>query len=215
MLDANSGHPLLVSIPISYPEVRVRAWQVSVGRILLYLLDSYVPSQNSKDDCEITAAYGGDSDTRLKQEMILGFGGVHLLQVLGIKPSIYHMNEGHSAFVGLERIREILEGDKSGKSFSEAVETVRTLSLFTTHTPVPAGIDIFSPDQIEKYLSWYHERLRIPANEFLFAGSRISALVNLTSLRVLRIGYQLEYESSPTHYAKASKRSAVCQTYKF
>jgi len=171
VLDANSGRPLLVSIPLGHREVRVRAWQVSVGRILLYLLDSYVPSQNSKDDCEITAElYGGDSDTRLKQEMILGFGGAKLLQVLGIKPSIYHMNEGHSAFVGLERIREILEGDKSGKSFSEAVETVRTSSLFTTHTPVPAGIDIFSPDQIEDHLSWYHERLGIPASELFSLG---------------------------------------------
>ncbi len=96
------------------------------------------------------------------------------------------MNEGHSAFVGLERIREILEGNKSGKSFSETVEKVRTSSLFTTHTPVPAGIDIFSPDQIEKHLSWYHERLGIPANELLSLGQESQDSKNF-SMAVLAI----------------------------
>ena len=130
VLEATSRNPLLISIPFDHREVKVRAWEVFVGRVSLYLLDSNVPSQNSKEDCNITAElYGGDSETRIKQEMILGFGGVKLLRMLGIKPSGYHMNEGHSAFVGLERVREILEVDSAGRSFSEAVETVRTSSL--------------------------------------------------------------------------------------
>ena len=171
VLETNSRDPLLISIPLEQREVRVRAWKVSVGKISLYLLDSNVPSHNSKEDCEITSElYGGDSEMRIKQEIILGFGGAKLLQTLGIKPTVYHLNEGHSAFVGLERVREILEVDPPGKSFSEAVEIVRNTSLFTTHTPVPAGIDTFSPEQIEKYLSWYHKRLKIHPSELFSMG---------------------------------------------
>ncbi|MDG6904531.1 MAG: alpha-glucan family phosphorylase [Nitrososphaerota archaeon] len=167
----NTTEPLLLSVPMERALLMVRAWHVYVGRIGLYLLDSNVPEYNSKDDCNITSElYGGDSEARLRQELILGFGGAELLLSLGIRPSIYHMNEGHSAFVGLERIREILEESPGKFSFGQALEMVKERSLFTTHTPVPAGIDIFTQEQIQRYLSWYCEELEIPESEILSLG---------------------------------------------
>jgi starch phosphorylase len=169
VLEKDSHEPLIISIPLDERQVRIRAWKVSIGRISLYLLDSNVPGLNSKHDCEITAElYGGDHDTRIKQEIILGFGGAKLLHALGISPTIFHMNEGHAAFVTLERIRELVE--EKSVSFSEAMRTTKSSNIFTTHTPVPAGIDVFHSDAIIKYLSWYCKRTGISHHELLDLG---------------------------------------------
>ncbi len=167
--DARS--PLVFSVPLANRDVKVRAWKVSVGRVTLYLLDTNIPGRNTPEDCEITAElYGGDSDTRIKQEIVLGFGGARLIRLLGLSPRIYHMNEGHSSFVSLERISRIIEDSAGSKTFRQALETVRSTTMFTTHTPVPAGIDIFTRGQIEHYLSQCPYRLQISFDDLFSLG---------------------------------------------
>jgi len=138
-----SGQPVLVSVELGHSSVYVQGWVVRVGRAALYLLDTNV-EQNDVHYRDITSrVYGGDSTTRINQEMILGIGGVRFLEKLGIQPRVYHMNEGHSAFLTLELLRKELQ---SGKSQSEAIAAVKSQCVFTTHTPVPAGHDRFSAD---------------------------------------------------------------------
>jgi glycogen phosphorylase len=130
--------------------VRAFIWRVNVGRIPLYLLSTNHPD-NSHEDRQLTAQlYGGDRELRIRQEIALGIGGLRLLRLLGIKPGAVHMNEGHSAFLGLERIRELM--DEDGLSFQEAYELVFTSTVFTTHTPVPAGNDVFEAELVTRYL---------------------------------------------------------------
>ena len=162
------GSPLLVSIPFPGREVWVRIWRIQVGRIPLYLLDANI-AKNSKEDRDITARlYGGDNDTRIRQEMILGIGGLRALRALGKEPTVCHMNEGHSAFCGLERIRLLME--EKNLDFATAREVVTGGACFTTHTPVPAGNDIFPPQLVEHYFSNYIPLLKIDRNEFLGLG---------------------------------------------
>ena len=171
VLTKDSQEPLIISVPMEDRQVRVRAWRVSIGRVSLFLLDSDLPGLNSREDCEITAElYGGDSETRIKQEMILGFGGAKLLRALSISPTMFHMNEGHAAFVTLERIRETIEESNGSVSFSEAKNLTKSSNIFTTHTPVPAGIDVFDQDKIARYLSWYCKKTGISHQELLDLG---------------------------------------------
>ncbi len=171
LVTTEPGIPLVFSVPLADREVQVRAWKALVGRVSLYLLDTNIPGQNSVEDCEITGElYGGDSDTRIKQEIILGFGGARLLRLLGLNPSIFHMNEGHSSFISLERISQIMEDGGGKNSFHEALESVKASTVFTTHTPVPAGIDIFTRGQIEHYLSRMPERLGIGVDDLFSLG---------------------------------------------
>jgi starch phosphorylase len=162
------GKPLLVSMPFPGREVWARVWRIQVGRVPLYLLDTNI-TRNSQDDRNITAQlYGGDNDTRVRQEMVLGVGGIRALRALGKMPTVCHMNEGHSAFSGLERIRLLMEEHRL--DFASAREAVTAGTCFTTHTPVPAGNDIFPPSLIEHYFSSYLPQLRIDRNEFLGLG---------------------------------------------
>jgi glycogen phosphorylase len=171
VLDQISGETLIFSVPLAAREVKVKAWKTFVGQIPLYLLDTNIPGQNSREDCEITSElYGGDSDTRIKQEIVLGFGGARLLRLLGHHPTIYHMNEGHSSFVSLERISQIIEDSEGKKPFPTALQTVKNSTVFTTHTPVPAGIDIFTRGQIEHYLSQSPKRLGISVADLFSLG---------------------------------------------
>ena len=134
-------------------------WKVAVGRTDLYLLDTDYEA-NSQEDRQVTYhLYGGDWENRLKQELLLGVGGIRALRNLGINPRIYHCNEGHAAFTGLERLREYIEEDNL--DFGEALEVVRSSSLFTTHTPVPAGHDAFDEGLLRKYIGHYPQRLKI------------------------------------------------------
>ena len=162
------GTPLLVSIPLPGRELFARVWRIQVGRVPLYLLDTNV-ARNGPEDRNITGQlYGGDNDMRVRQEMVLGIGGIRALRALGKTPTVCHMNEGHSAFCGLERIRTFMEENKV--DFAAAREAVAAGTCFTTHTPVPAGNDIFPPQLVEHYFSGYLPQLRIDRNEFLGLG---------------------------------------------
>ncbi|MCL4519791.1 MAG: alpha-glucan family phosphorylase, partial [Thaumarchaeota archaeon] len=186
VLHRDSSEPLIITVPLAERQVAVRAWRVSVGRVFLYLLDTNIRTRNSPSDCDITSElYGGDTELRMKQEIVLGFGGANLLSSLGLRPSIFHMNEGHSAFVGLERMRLMLE-DNPGLSFHEALERVRSTSLFTTHTPVAAGIDIFSREQVENYLEFIPRSLGVSMND-VFALGQETPNSNTFNMAVLAI----------------------------
>jgi starch phosphorylase len=164
----SDGRPLLESVPFPGREVWFRIWRIQVGRVPLYLLDTNIP-QNSPEDRSITSRlYGGDIDLRIRQEMILGIGGVRALYALGQPPVVCHMNEGHSAFCGLERIRLLME--TAGVDFHTAREVVAASTVFTTHTPVPAGNDVFPPPLVEHYFSAILPQLKIDQSEFLGLG---------------------------------------------
>jgi starch phosphorylase len=152
VLDSNSK-PVIVSVQLPGREVALRIWQIQVGRVPLYLLDSNIP-QNTPESRAITSQlYGGDLHTRIQQEIILGIGGIRALRALGRMPTVCHMNEGHAAFTGLERIRLLIE--EHGLDFAAAFEAVKAGTCFTTHTPVPAGNDSFPMPMIEQYLGDY------------------------------------------------------------
>jgi len=155
----NNGKPLQVSVLFKSETVNILIWRVDVGRVPLYLLDTNLPVNSP--DCRRTTAqlYGGDREMRLRQEIVLGIGGVRALKALGIEPTVIHMNEGHSAFSALERIN-ILRKEK-GLSFDAAREMVIATTVFTTHTPVPAGNDVFNPDLIQAYFGEYVKELGI------------------------------------------------------
>jgi glycogen phosphorylase/synthase len=159
-----------IKITIAFPgrNLHARVWRIDVGRVPLYLLDTDI-SDNSPADKFIThQLYGGDWENRFKQEFLLGIGGIRLLDALGLKPDVFHCNEGHAAFTGLERLRKYVQDDQL--RFSEALEVVRASSLFTTHTPVPAGHDFFSEDMLRTYMPHYAERLDISWEAFMGLG---------------------------------------------
>lgn len=170
----SDGMPVKVVVHIRSREVYAQAWLVKVGRISLYLLDTNVPENDFVDRLITGHLYGGDSETRIVQEKVLGIGGVRLLRSLGIEPSVYHLNEGHSAFLTLELAREFLAGNESA-SFADAVEAVRAKCVFTTHTPVAAGNDVFSPDDITScFDTRFIESLRLDRGEFIALGRSVS-----------------------------------------
>ncbi len=155
-------------LAIGNRNVMVQIWKIIVGRIPLYLLDTNL-DENRPEDREITAQlYGGDVEMRIRQEILLGIGGIRALRLLGIKPTITHMNEGHSAFLAIERIRNIME--EQNVNFAVARELVISTNVFTTHTPVPAGMDIFAPDLVDRYLFQHRSVLGLSREEFLGFG---------------------------------------------
>lgn len=171
VVDEN-GEKILISLDLPGRLVHASIWLVKVGRVNLYLLDTDVP-MNSENDRSITARlYGGDGDTRIQQEMLLGIGGIRALDALGIHPVVYHMNEGHSAFLAFELTRKWMQNNHL--SFKEACEMVRSSCIFTIHTPVPAGIDVFSHNSIDMYFSSYREIFGISREEFMELGSDIN-----------------------------------------
>ncbi len=163
------GEPLTIGVPYQGREIKVRIWRIQVGRIPLYLLDTNTV-ENEDGDRDITSfLYGGDSEMRLKQEITLGIGGVRALQRLGVKPSVYHMNEGHSAFALIERIRLLMKDE--GLSFEEAREAVSCSTMFTTHTPVPAGIDVFDRSLLSSGLGEYLHGMGVSMETFMALGT--------------------------------------------
>ena len=159
----NEEKPTTVSVELAGREVLLRMWKIQVGRVPLYLLDSNVDG-NSDDDRELTSRlYSSDLDLRISQEIILGIGGVRALRKLGHSPAVWHMNEGHSAFLVLERIREQVE---KGTSLEEAKNYVQAKTVFTTHTPVPAGSDEFPAWLIDKYFGGLQQQLGLSRDEF-------------------------------------------------
>jgi len=166
VLDEN-GQPLVVDVPNMNYQVHAYVWVMNVGRIKLYLLDTD-NELNSEFDKPIThALYGGDNENRLKQEILLGIGGMLTLKKLGIKKDIYHCNEGHAALCNLQRLIDYIN---EGMSFNEALELVRASSLYTVHTPVPAGHDYFDESLFGKYMGGYPQMLGISWDEFIGMG---------------------------------------------
>ncbi len=163
-----SGKWLKLSIALPGRTLYARVWQLNVGRIPLYLLDSDLPENSERDRTITQQLYGGDNEMRLKQELLLGVGGIRMLNEMKIKPDVYHCNEGHSAFIGIERLHRLVKERKL--SFNQAVEVVRSSTLFTTHTPVPAGHDSFTEDLLRTYIPHYAERLNISWDHFMNLG---------------------------------------------
>ncbi|MDD3665942.1 MAG: alpha-glucan family phosphorylase [Bacteroidales bacterium] len=162
------GDWITISIALPGRNMIAKAWRLDVGRVPLYLLDTDIP-ENAEQDRSVThQLYGGNWENRFKQELLLGVGGIRLLEKLKITPSLYHLNEGHAAFIGLERLKDLVQGERL--TFDQAVEVVRSTSLFTTHTPVPAGHDSFSEDLMRAYIPHYASRLNISWEEFMSLG---------------------------------------------
>ena len=163
----NDGNPLVVDVPYTNYQVHASVWVANVGRVKLYLLDTD-NDMNSEFDKPIThSLYGGDWENRLKQEILLGIGGMLLLKKLGIKKDVYHCNEGHAALCNLQRLCDYIE---SGLTFNQAMELVRASSLYTVHTPVPAGHDYFDEGLFGKYMGGYPAKLGISWDEFIGMG---------------------------------------------
>jgi alpha-glucan phosphorylases len=163
----SKGEPVICDVEIGMNKVAFRAWRVNVGRAPVLLIDANLP-QNEQHFRDLTLrVYGGDSTTRIMQEMLLGIGGVRLLRALGIKPSTFHMNEGHAAFLTLELIREKIAG---GKNAQAALDETRQECLFTTHTPVEAGHDRFSPDLMNYAMQRYQTQIGIPFGDVMALG---------------------------------------------
>ena len=220
-----------VSVEVEYPGriVTARVWQVSVGSVRLFLLDTDFDGNTDEDRFVTHHLYGGDNENRLKQEMLLGLGGMRVLKKLGIDSDIYHCNEGHAAMIGLERIKNLVE--EKDLKFAEAKEVVRASTLFTTHTPVPAGHDSFHQDLFYRYMEKYPPSVEITWEEFLRLGkasayedhfnmsylacnlsvgingvSRLHGDVSKEILRPLYEGYlteeiQVGYVTNGVHYA--------------
>ncbi len=166
-----NGEELKIYVKFENRKVYLKVWQINVGRIKLYLLDSDI-DENSPEDREVTLKlYGGDQEMRIKQEIVLGMGGTNLLtRALGLNPTVYHMNEGHSAFLILELIKNIIKEKKV--SFEVAKDIASSKTVFTTHTPVPAGNDIFPIALVEKYFKEFWPRLNLDREEFLKLGMK-------------------------------------------
>ena len=166
-----SGNDLKVTVKLPTGVVYIQVWKIDVGRITLYLLDTNIPDNVLPQDRDITdSLYGGDSDTRIRQEIVLGIGGTRALKALGLEPTVYHMNEGHSAFLALEQVRLFMRD--RGLTFNEALEAARASNVFTTHTPVPAGIDIFDPGLMYYYFSEYCAETGVDFQQLMALGRR-------------------------------------------
>jgi starch phosphorylase len=162
------GSPLTVTVPFPGRAVTLQVWRLAVGRAPLYLLDPDVPENAAEDRQIAQELYGGDVEVRLRQEMLLGIGGVRALAALGIRPDAFHINEGHASFLLLERIRQHMKD--GGLDFSAARSRTAASTLFTTHTPVPAGFDLFGPDLLGHYLGPFTGEMGIPFEDLLKLG---------------------------------------------
>ncbi|NJO76637.1 MAG: alpha-glucan family phosphorylase [Leptolyngbyaceae cyanobacterium RM1_406_9] len=166
----DQGSAITIELQVRQRLVRAQIWRVQVGRVSLYLLDTDREDNDPIDRWLTGHLYGGNQETRIAQEVLLGIGGVRALQALGIEPSVYHLNEGHAAFCLLEVAK--LEIQRTGKSFYDVEASVRDRSIFTTHTPVPAGHDVFSADLIDSYFAHYWAELGLSREQFLALGAR-------------------------------------------
>ncbi|HEX5500223.1 MAG TPA: alpha-glucan family phosphorylase, partial [Thermomicrobiales bacterium] len=177
------GSPCLVEVVFDNPDapVRLAIWRVRVGRVDIYLLDADVDGNPEWTRMVSSRLYGGDVEHRLRQEIILGIGGVRALRAMGLDPGYWHGNEGHAGFQLVERARELVG---AGLSYDEAAERVRRTSVFTSHTPVPAGHDVFSPELMDRYFRHYWPQLGVTRDEFLALGqhSASGAGFNMTAL---------------------------------
>ena len=174
------GAPLEVVIQLPGRQLHLRAWRVRVGTVSLYLLDANTPSNRAEDRDITRNLYGGAEETRIQQEIVLGRGGARLIRKLGIRPAVFHMNEGHAAFLTLERVARLV--GEEGLTFDAAREIVRATTVFTTHTPVPAGHDRFSEDLMRRYFSDAEEWVGVPWERFFELGRGSDDQFNMTNL---------------------------------
>lgn len=184
-----AGAPCQIQVEMGGRIVAAIVWQVQVGRVRLYLIDTDVPENSSSDRLLSARLYGGDQEVRLCQEMLLGIGGVRVFRALGLSPSVWHANEGHSAFLTLELMREFVQ---QGRSHTEACELVRHRTTFTTHTPVPAGHDVFPHQLMERYFAGYWEQLGTSRDGLLAFGEHpehSGAGFNMTALALRLSGH--------------------------
>ena len=183
------GTPCFVAVPLGNRTVLVAVWRIRLGRVKLYLLDTDL-EENAPWDRELTARlYGGDREIRIQQEIVLGIGGVRALKALGSSPQVWHLNEGHAAFVCLQRIRDLIE---HGESFESALEEVRQSTIFTTHTPVPAGHDAFPFNLVETHLAGAWGTLGQYRDAFMALGHYDNGggpMFNMTALALRTAGY--------------------------
>lgn len=182
------GKLLMVSVPLDGVSIYVSAWMVNLGRIKLYLLDTNLDENPQVYRGLSARLYGGDREIRLLQELVIGLGGVRMLRALGMNPAVWHANEGHTSFMMLERLRELIE---QGVPFDSAVEQIRAATVFTTHTPVPAGNDAFSTDLIDKYFHNFWGQLGIGREKFMKLGTTEAekASYNMTVLSLRLAGF--------------------------
>jgi len=185
------GNEVLINVDLPGRTVYAKVWRIQVGRIPIFLMDTDV-ERNAPQDRELSARlYGGDREMRISQEFVLGIGGVRAVRALGYAPAVWHMNEGHSAFLGLERLREKVQ--KNGLTIDQAIEAVRSNTLFTTHTPVPAGNDTFTFELVEKFFWQYWGQLNISRDKFIdFAAQDVGwgTQYSMTVLAIKLSAYQ-------------------------
>jgi starch phosphorylase len=197
------GHEVVVEVQLPGRMVYAKVWKIQVGRVPLYLMDTDI-HPNALADRNLSARlYGGDREMRLSQEMVLGVGGVRVLRALDIQPSAWHVNEGHPAFLLIERAREMVQ---SGKSFDEAVETIHATSVFTTHTPVPAGHDVFTFDLMDRFFAGYWEELGLSRDEFLNVARQDQAWGPTFSMSVLGLKLAGHYNGVSKLHGEVSRK---------
>lgn len=166
-----AGADVIVDVDLPSGKLFIKVWRIDVGRVRLYALDTNIPENQSQEHREITdQLYGGDIHKRIRQEIVLGIGGLRALKTLGVKPTVHHMNEGHSAFLAMERIRVLIK--EAGLTFEEAFEATRLSNVFTTHTSVPAGIDLFDSSLVYDYFHQYCEDAGFPFEKMLTLGRK-------------------------------------------
>ncbi|WP_211830288.1 alpha-glucan family phosphorylase [Porphyromonas levii] len=200
---SNNGTPMTLEVPFRDHVVYSYVWRVDVGRIPLYLMDTDHP-QNSDWDKPITSQlYGGDWENRMKQEYLLGIGGIQMLKKLGIKKEVYHCNEGHAAIINIERIAELVA---EGKDFDHALEIIRASSLYTVHTPVPAGHDYFDEGLFAKYMEHYAEKLGITFQELIDLGRENPGSHDKFSMSTLALNTAQEANGVSWLHGKVSQK---------
>lgn len=197
------GAPCYVAVEVGERTVHVGVWQVWLGRVPLYLLDTDVPD-NAPQDRELSARlYGGDQEVRFCQELVLGIGGVRALRALGVTPDVWHANEGHSAFQALERTRELVQ---SGQTFQSATRTVQATTVFTTHTPVPAGHDVFPEDLVARYCARYWEQLGVTREVFMSLGHVPGSEWNGFNMTALALHSSAHVNGVSREHSRVSRR---------
>ena len=197
------GNPVVVHVDLPGRTVYAKVWKIQVGRVKLYLMDTDV-EQNAQQDRELSARlYGGDNEMRISQEYVLGIAGVRTLRALGYEPTVWHMNEGHSAFLSLERIRELVQG---GMGFDEAAEIVRAGNIFTTHTPVAAGHDAFPLELVDKFFWQYWGQMGIDRERFLALARHEQGWGAEFSMTVLAFRMSAYHNGVSALHGKVSRR---------
>jgi starch phosphorylase len=199
----DAGAPLTISVDLPGRAVKVHLWEVRVGRIPLYLLDANVDSNTPADRALTARLYSSDLDLRISQEILLGIGGVRALRILGYKPTIWHMNEGHSAFMVLERIREYME---TGDAFEAASEKVCLSNVFTTHTPVPAGNDEFPLWLVDKYFSNLWAQLGLDREQFIDLARHAVSWGDMFSMPALALKFSAGRNAVSELHARVSRK---------